>query len=89
MACQVQRLAHDRRRPACCLLVSRACLLATLAFLAYKLTDVGWGEIGRSIPTSPVFYLIFAVNFLLLPLAAALTYRLAWRFDYWRSCRSF
>jgi hypothetical protein len=64
---------------------TRLLLAATLGFLAYKLTQIGWGEIGQAIPTSPVFYLLFALNWLLLPLTEAVTYRFTWQFDFWRS----
>ncbi len=72
-----------------CETVSRVLLVTTLAFLIYRLTQVGWGEIWQSVPTAPLFYLLFAVNYLLLPLAEAVTYRLTWHFDFWRTVPAF
>ncbi len=42
--------------------------------LAYRLSHVGWGEIGSSLPTNPIFYLIFLFNYASLPIAETLIY---------------
>jgi hypothetical protein len=72
-----------------CETVSRVLLASTLAFLIYRLTRVGWGDIWQSVPTTPVFYLLFAVNYFLLPFSEALTFRLTWSFDLWRGLPAF
>jgi hypothetical protein len=69
--------------------VSRVLLASTLAFLIYRLTRVGWGEIMQSVPMAPAFYLLFAVNYFLLPFSEALSFRLTWKFDFWRGLPAF
>lgn len=67
----------------------RGVLGSTLAFLVYQLTCVGWSEIWQAVPTHPAFYVLFAVNYFLLPVAEAISFRLTWRFDFWRSLPAF
>jgi hypothetical protein len=72
-----------------CETLSRVLLASTLAFLIYRLTRVGWGEIWQAVPTAPVFYLLFALNYFLLPFAEAVSFRLTWIFDFWRGLPAF
>ncbi len=51
---------------------------AIVVYLAYKLTNVGWGEVFGSLPTSPWFYLFFALRFLALPISELAIYELLW-----------
>jgi hypothetical protein len=53
-----------------------------LILLAFQLTGVGWAEILRSLPTTPLFYLFFACIYLALPLSEVLIYRTFWRFPF-------
>ncbi len=46
--------------------------------LLYQLSDIGWGNIWRDIPTQPLFYVIFAGMYLGLPVAETFIYRLIW-----------
>jgi len=55
--------------------------IAILAWLLYQLTDIGWLEVWESLPTQPLFYLLFLVTFFQLPLFEVLIYRLTWTFD--------
>lgn len=52
---------------------------AVIAFLAYQLSDVGWKEVSASIPTSPWFYLLWAIAYLRLPVIEMLIYRRVWK----------
>ncbi len=72
-----------------CAAVSRVLLASTLAFLVFRLTRVGWGEIWQAVPTAPAFYLLFAANYFLLPFSEAVTFRLTWQFDFWRGLPAF
>jgi hypothetical protein len=49
--------------------------LAIAGYLAYRLTEIGWGRILASLPTEPLFYALFLVLFLALPVTEAVIYR--------------
>lgn len=51
---------------------------AILAFLAHQLSEVGWGEIWRSLPRTPWFYLVLGAMYLLLPVSEAVIYGRTW-----------
>jgi hypothetical protein len=65
-------------------LASPIFLVAIGALLAYQLTRIGWGETSRSIPTSPLFYLLFAVYYLTLPGSESFLYSRLWPCGFWR-----
>lgn len=56
-----------------------ASLVLVAAYLAYKLRQIGWEEVLRSLPGSPWFYAVFLVNYLSLPLFEVLIYHGLWR----------
>jgi hypothetical protein len=58
--------------------------VAVGGLLAYQLSVVSWGEMCRSIPSSPLFYLLFLVQYLALPGFDALIFARIWRCGYWR-----
>ena len=58
--------------------------VAVGALLAYQLSGIGWGDMCRSIPTSPLFYLLFLVQYLALPGFDALIFARIWRCGFWR-----
>ena len=62
----------------------RGLIVGILVFLARQLTLIGWEEVGRSLPTTPVFYAIFTVIYLQQPFFWALAYRLSWAFPFWQ-----
>jgi len=55
-------------------------------YLAYKLSLIGWAEVWRALPTTPLFYLLMLCIFFNLPLFQLLIYRVAWnkQFPPWR-----
>lgn len=64
-------------------------LFGILAFLVYKLTDIGWRETWDARPTHPLFYLFFLLLYFLLPLTEILIYRITWSYDVRRSVSAF
>ncbi len=54
-------------------------MAAVAAYLVYKLRQIGWIEVLRSLPASPWFYAVFFVNYLSLPLCEVLIYDGLWR----------
>lgn len=57
--------------------ILRPILIAgVLGILIWRLNDIGWAEVLREVPTSPLFYLISPIVFLLLPYNEVFTYRI-------------
>jgi hypothetical protein len=55
-----------------------AWLALVVAFVAWKLWEIGWRETLRDLPTSPWFYLIHLANFAVLPLTEQRIYAMIW-----------
>lgn len=58
---------------------------AIFVWLVYQLTNIGWLDVWHSLPTEPLFYLLFLLLFLQLPLFEVLIYRITWIFNALRS----
>lgn len=56
-----------------------------IGVIVWQLTGIGWGNIWRSLPTTPLFYLLFLVIYFLLPLSEAFAYRICWGIPWVRS----
>jgi hypothetical protein len=52
--------------------------LAVITFLIYQLTNIGWNDFFDSLPTHPLFYLLFLLIFFALPITEIFTYNLSW-----------
>lgn len=59
--------------------------VAVMVWLVYELTNIGWLKVWQSLPTQPLFYVLFLFLFFQLPLFEVLIYRLTWKFDAWKS----
>lgn len=59
-------------------LVRIAVVLAMIGLLGWQLHRTGWREVLAALPTTPVYYLLFAVLFLALPLSERFIYRRVW-----------
>jgi hypothetical protein len=49
--------------------------LVALIFVTQRLSHIGWSGIAQALPRTPLFYLIFAVNYAVLPLSEFTLYR--------------
>ena len=58
----------------------RILLVLVIGVIAYQFSGIGWGEVLAALPTTPLFYLIFALMYLALPATETLIYRLTWEF---------
>ncbi len=56
-----------------------AFLLAIIAFLLYRLTAIGWGDIVRALPTNSWFYALWALLYMVFPAADSVIYHTLWR----------
>jgi len=54
----------------------RVLLCVIIAYLLYKLSQIGWAELAGHIPASPVFYILSLAIFFAVPVSETLNYRL-------------
>ena len=52
--------------------------LGIAAYLIYRMSLIGWGEIWQSLPRTPWFYVVFLAIYLSLPVFQALAFGLIW-----------
>lgn len=64
-------------------------VVGIVGYLAFRLAEIGWGEVIRSLPTTPWFYVLFFAAFLQLPFVETLIYRTLWDFPYGRGLAAF
>ncbi len=53
-------------------------LILVIGFLVWRFSQVGWLEVFDALPTSPWFYVFFALRFLALPLSEMIIYQMIW-----------
>lgn len=57
----------------------RQVMVAMIAgLIIYQLFDIGWSDVLGSLPTQPLFYILFVVIFITLPVAEVFIYRQVW-----------
>lgn len=66
-----------------------ALLLGIVALLAWQLTDIGWKRMLTHLPVHPLFYVLFLLLYVLLPVAESFIYRITWEFDVFRAFPAF
>jgi multisubunit Na+/H+ antiporter MnhB subunit len=59
--------------------------LGILGLLAYTLRGIDWQALWAELPANPLFYLLFLLLYLWLPLAEIVAYRVIWPLDAWKS----
>lgn len=64
--------------------VRRLIQIAILGFLAWRIWQLGWREVLRSLPSEPLFYLIGFALFAAVPLSEVLAYRRIFPLPAWR-----
>ena len=52
--------------------------LGIAAYLIYRMSLIGWGEIWQSLPRTPWFYVVFLIIYLSLPVFQALAFGIIW-----------
>ncbi len=53
--------------------------VAVIGYLAYQMTNIGWGRIWAALPTTPWFYVLFLALYFLLPIFQSIGYNLIWQ----------
>ncbi|NIU02034.1 MAG: hypothetical protein GWN01_14330, partial [Nitrosopumilaceae archaeon] len=58
--------------------LQRVIIVALIGIIVYQLFLIGWKEVLRSLPTEPLFYILFLVLYVTLPTAETFIYRQVW-----------
>ncbi len=58
-------------------------LVAVIAVLGHRIAEIGWGAIWQALPRAPLFYVLFLLLYLSLPLSEAWIYGRLWRRPMW------
>ncbi len=69
--------------------LQRVIVLGIIALIIYQLMDIGWREVLQSLPTNPLFYLVFLMVYISLPLAEVFIYRQVWPIRLWDGIKAF
>ena len=64
-------------------------LAGVIVYLVKRLSEVGWSDVLHSLPTAPLFYIIFTLRYFAQPLSEIPTYELVWRKPLWRYVTAF
>lgn len=59
-------------------LAQYALFAGVVAYLIYRLSQVGWMDVLAALPESPWFYIFFALRFLVLPVSEMALYEILW-----------
>ena len=75
------RWREIRERPAVAkslTIIQYTLLAGVIAYLIYRFSQVGWGEVIGALPTTPWFYIFFFLRFLVLPISELAIYEMIW-----------
>jgi len=67
----------------------RLLIIGIILLIVFQLAEIGWGEVLRSLPVQPLFYIIFVMLFITLPTAEVLLYRQVWKVSRWETFKAF
>lgn len=76
---QFQRVRENTRVRESLPVLKKLAVGAVILLIGWQLWQIGWTEVLRSLPTHPLFYILFLVMYLTLPLAELLIYRGLWK----------
>ncbi len=69
--------------------IKRLFVLSIVGLILYQIHGIGWGEVLRSLPTQPLFYVLFVVLFFTLPVAEIIIYKQIWNFKAFEGFKAF
>ena len=61
--------------------LQRIFLIGMIAWLLSQLTKIGWLKVWHSLPTNPIFYILFLLIYMSLPITDMIIYRMKWVFN--------
>ncbi len=59
-------------------------IASVIGYMVWKLSRIGWAEVLGALPSSPLFYSLFIVRFLIIPAAEVLIYQRVLALPLWR-----
>ncbi len=59
------------------------------AYLIYQLTQIGWLNVLKALPTNPLFYILLLLHYFTLPVSEQFIYRLSLKFGFWEGVKVF
>lgn len=65
-------------------IVRRIIVAGILGIIIYQLYLIGWNEVLRSLPTEPLFYILFFILYITLPTGETFIYRQVWALKKWK-----
>ncbi|MBI5506220.1 MAG: hypothetical protein HY899_15600 [Deltaproteobacteria bacterium] len=84
-AAALNELLRLRPRAGVATVLRIALSVTVIAYLAHRIAQLGWEQVGSSLPRSPWFYAISLILYLLLPLSEVINYQLILRTALWSS----
>lgn len=60
----------------------RLFVLGVSLWLVWQLTEIGWLKVWKSLPTHPLFYILFLVIYFSLPLVEIFIYKITWTYRF-------
>lgn len=67
----------------------RAVVVIIITVIGYQLYEIGWREVISSLPTQPLFYILFFVLYLTLPTSEVYIYKQVWKLRRWPMFKAF
>lgn len=69
--------------------LNRFLILLIVGIIIYQLIDIGWREVLTSLPTQPLFYVIFLFLYVSLPFTEIFIYKQVWSFKSLQGFKAF
>ncbi len=82
-------LRSDPRARAAGRTLQTALFIGVVVYLIFKLSEVGWRDVAKALPTAPLFYIFFLLRYFALPLSEIPAYELVWRRPLWAHISAF
>jgi hypothetical protein len=82
-------ISRDPRTKKFLTLLRRILVFSIIGIIIYQLFLIGWREVLTSLPAHPLFYVIFFILYVTLPIAEIFIYRQVWNFRAWEGFKAF
>jgi hypothetical protein len=84
-----QALNQDPSTKKAVIFLRRIVVFVIIGIIIYQLFLIGWREVLTSLPVHPLFYVIFFILYVTLPIAEIFIYRQVWKFRAWEGFKAF
>ncbi|MEX0680458.1 MAG: hypothetical protein WD097_03680 [Balneolales bacterium] len=86
---RLKKLYGDPRTKKVQHLLQRLIALVIIGLILHQLMAIGWRNVLQSLPTHPLFYVLFVVMYIELPVAEIFIYRQVWPIGKWEGFKAF